>query len=150
MKAIIAITTVIWTVLGMNCLMAQDVTFEYDSNGNRVERVIPFSDKEQDKNKGEENYKDDQIQEVYIESFGKNSVNIYPNPTKGKFLVKFKGNYKEMDGSVTITSQTGTVVYRKNKVKPVLKFDIQSLQPGNYFLTIILNNQNVTWKIVKQ
>lgn len=75
-----------------------------------------------------------------------NIFNLYPNPTLGKFTLKFKDqNIKD----ILIKTISGEVkVYKENLFKKEIQFD-ENLKPGIYFVDVILTSGNqIVFKLI--
>ena len=83
-------------------------------------------------------------------------INVFPNPIKDQFTVKFNGNLKEAQQIVKITNITGRVLMTKAIAAPLLTagytIDVTHLATGMYMLEIFENgNQRVgQTKLIKQ
>lgn len=75
------------------------------------------------------------------------NIYIYPNPTNGllTFNLSSTGNEK-----IQISNSLGQVLISFNAIESATSIDISNLPTGIYFATIILNNQTITKKIIKQ
>ncbi|MFO7789832.1 MAG: T9SS type A sorting domain-containing protein [Bacteroidales bacterium] len=78
----------------------------------------------------------------------------YPNPVRDKLNVSvLLENKQDLHFSI-LNAQAQVIAYynRKNIFpgKYLFRFDVSNYQPGMYFISINLNNQNNTQKIIKQ
>lgn len=130
-------------------LFAQDVEFTYDLNGNRENRIIDMS-KSSDNINDSTNINDEKLPKIYTETLNNHTVTIFPNPSEGAFQVKIEGLEDDVKGSLTLTSLSGIVIYKLDNIKPENNIDIRNTEGGTYFLSIILNDQKSTWKVIKK
>ena len=68
-------------------------------------------------------------------------INIYPNPSNGKFTIQFK-NESPINNQITIIDITGKVIYKNNLFQKNTTVDITENEAGIYSL-IIKNQENV-------
>lgn len=81
-----------------------------------------------------------------LEMIGANgTMNVYPNPTSGKFTVSAKSN---INGTIEVFNDLGQLVYTQN-VKGVNKkqVEIKDLAPGVYNIKITSDNQVFSGKL---
>ena len=114
----------------------------------------------------ERKYKDCNVQivQVTVEEGGNNNttnteedlhdrriVYVYPNPTKGTFLIDFQ-EYNNMDNvRVMIYNLQGNLLQHIEKVENSRKFiNLAPYPPGIYILQVIDGNIKDEWKIVKE
>ena len=81
-------------------------------------------------------------------SFLPDDVDVYPNPTNSSFMVSFK-NQEFNKKQLTIVDISGKKVYElvTNKDKEVI--DLGTYPKGVYFLEILIENEKVVQKIIK-
>jgi len=75
--------------------------------------------------------------------FSLNATQIYPNPTKGDFLVKANTNLD----TITIYTQTGAFVKKiqVNDASEVVEVNVKGLQSGVYLIELV-NDTEKSWK----
>ena len=116
------------------------VRFSYSPNGERIEReVIVLGGK--DINKSCES----------LFSFDKESrtINIYPNPFQNELKIEIEGEDTDEFWEYTVYSIRGTYISSGNlKNGEILEFG--DLSPGVYFLTLFIENDKKTWKLIKK
>jgi len=75
-----------------------------------------------------------------------NSIQIMPNPTKGKFTIISDITNAQF---INIVNELGQIVYSENNVNLSQKtFDLQSLPMGTYIINIMNDNQLTTAKLI--
>jgi hypothetical protein len=77
-------------------------------------------------------------------SLSNNSVNIFPNPTKGAFTIETSATYTQ----VTVMDITGKEVYTTNVFKPMNSIDLGQQEKGIYFIAIQGENGRVMKKVI--
>lgn len=75
-----------------------------------------------------------------------NNISLYPNPSES--FVSFKEQFNQQQFNVVIVNSLGQTVFEDSTSSNTL--NINSLEPGLYFLKIILNNKTYTAKFIKQ
>lgn len=115
--------------------------YTYDSAGNRVSREIIIGvagDEPQD------------IAASLIDVVASRAVRIYPNPTNGKLTISID-DYEEPDqASFIIYDLSGVIVYDSKVTGQASSVDISDCQSGIYILTIMINGNQSSWRIIKK
>lgn len=123
-----------------------EVTFGYDANGNRISRSILFGKifedgKNVEAEKGLETIVMDQISGV--------EFSIYPNPTRGRFLVEVNDPGKGPLLRVVLLTPQGDVLTKKILDVNTEEFDLSDYPAGIYMLHLMAGDETHVWKIVK-
>lgn len=123
-----------------------EVTFGYDANGNRISRSILFGKifedgKNVEAEKGLETIVMDQISGV--------EFSIYPNPTRGRFLVDVSDPGKGPLLRVVLLTPQGDVLTKKILDVNTEEFDLSDYLAGIYMLHLMAGDETHVWKIVK-
>ena len=115
--------------------------YTYDSAGNRVSREIIIGvagDEPQD------------IAASLIDVVASKAVRIYPNPTDGNLTISID-DYEESDqASSIIYDLSGAIVYDSKATGQASSVDISDCQSGIYILTIMINGNQSSWRIIKK
>lgn len=115
--------------------------YTYDSAGNRVSREIIIGvagDEPQD------------IAASLIDVVASKTVRIYPNPTDGNLTISID-DYEESDqASFIIYDLSGVIVYDSKATGQASSVDISDCQSGIYILTIIINGNHSSWRVIKK
>ena len=125
-------------------------TYDYDNAGNRILRTTvrlrqavaaeadtSFADTSNNK------------QEPYYEEIvGENNVTVYPNPTKG--LVTLQFNKPVKTGLYRLSDLSGKLLLDGAITTSIFTLDLSRYENGVYLLTLTLDGQTDTWKIIKQ
>ena len=135
------------------------VVFSYDASGNRITReaiYIPPKSEKPVKGQKEDTTgitNPDILKTEIVKhtaNVGAISINIFPNPTGGKFKVVFEGWEKETTASLQLHTLSGTEVLKMENLKQETNIDIKSQPDGTYILTVIVNGKKEIWKVVKR
>lgn len=88
----------------------------------------------------------------------KKSFSVYPNPSKGKFIINFENSpffkepvpnsFREGIGDLTISDITGKIIMTRGYIP--MQIDISNYPKGIYFITIKKSNYYETQKIIIQ
>ena len=78
---------------------------------------------------------------VHTANIGDITLNIFPNPTGGKFIVELDGWNKEAKAELQLYTLSGTEIKQVRKLKHETNIDITSQPNGTYILTIIINGR---------
>ncbi|WP_395049179.1 T9SS type A sorting domain-containing protein [Flavobacterium sp.] len=78
-----------------------------------------------------------------VDDYSLNATQIYPNPSKGEFMVKTKSNLEK----INIYSQTGAFIkaYEVNNSNDSVEVKINGMQAGVYLIELV-NEKEKTWK----
>ncbi|MDH6307248.1 hypothetical protein M2451_000397 [Dysgonomonas sp. PFB1-18] len=138
MKKIIFIAILSMSVL---LIRAQSkISFNYDSSGNRTERVIALTKSAVT------------TQELITENVNEQyELKIYPNPTKGQIKLEISNSDKIKSCTITINAMSnGKLVLRKKATLPVTDIDISNQLNGFYIMVIEIDGNYSSWKILKK
>ena len=120
------------------------VTFAYDANGNRISRVITFTD----------DYRGNITDTTYSESLTDNisgcEISIYPNPTTENVYLKIASFEEDKEIIVTLYSPLGIRIESKKISSEMMGFDLSGLSSGTYIMELYDGKERITWKIIKE
>lgn len=80
-----------------------------------------------------------------IKEFDSSSISMYPNPSNNWVTI----DSKEIVDSVSIVNVLGQIMLNKEVNNTSFTLDISNLNPGQYFVNIISNNNKLVKKLVK-
>lgn len=148
MKAFISrVFVMIMYVVGITAnIHAQtySVTFAYDANGNRISRVITFTD----------DYRGNITDTTGFESLTDNisgcEISIYPNPTTENVYLKIASFEEDKEIIVTLYSPLGIRIESKKISSEMMGFDLSGLSSGTYIMELYDGKERITWKIIKE
>jgi hypothetical protein len=140
-KQIIIILIIILT--GYVVLHAQEIHYDYDEAGNRIERKYITL-----KSASAGIALDSVMVEEQIEEF---KVMIYPNPTRGVLKVVIQGTEVDFESSaISIYNMQGALLYKQKPAKQSNEINLQNEACGMYFLKLLLNKKVHNWTVIKQ
>jgi len=128
---------------------AQTVSYTYDDSGNRETRTIVMGgglksavsqSAETDKNE----------EEIFQETLGEMSINIFPNPTTGKLSIRFDNRPEDVKTSITVYDLNARIICRKTNIPESSEIDLSQEPAGNYILVIRVGEIASRWQVVKQ
>lgn len=142
----IALLLVCSGVLPLFCFSQNygEVSFSYDSNGNRISSSIMFRADNRDETDKEGEY----LSKV-SELFGDMEVSLYPNPTPDCFTMSVKG-VESKDVRILLFTTEGVALEEKTMRDGVARFDLSSRAVGVYLVRLTMNGISKTWKVLKQ
>lgn len=150
MKKTTIIMTIVLALMAFAPCFAQQsgsVTFGYDANGNRISREISMK-KVEENGKNVEN--DNRFLSEATDVISTLEVELYPNPTTGKFSVSMKCEETYEPLHLVLFTPTGVVLADETLNSDCVEFDLLGQASGVYFLKLVANGESHTWKIVKK
>ena len=85
-----------------------------------------------------------------VETNGKNSFSIYPNPTSGKFRLELKEFNPLKNPAMEIFNSTGTLIKNTSIAGSTIEVDISTYPKGLYFIKITDGKRVHTKRIIKE
>lgn len=122
-------------------MLADDVTYSYDSAGNRIKREIVLK-KTVSPTRGASDYASEFVDD--------REMRIYPNPTYGQLTVEIPGFTIGDECELLVVSLSGEIILSRKAGAPTETLDISGQKNGVYILHISFNGKESTWKILKQ
>ena len=98
----------------------------------------------------EQEYKYDEQKKEYTDVLNNHEITIFPNPNGGQFDVVITNIGAVNKAVITLYSVTGEPLLTRKNPEETEHFDIRHLRNGTYLLTIQLDKEQTTWKIIKQ
>ncbi len=133
----------------------EDIKITYDLNGNRISRYVFMIS-------SVENNAADSLSSVFRfsnsdpiidnipEKLEQIKISLFPNPNDGRFRVILDDYGKIDHANISIFSMQGAAIYQREITEASTEIDITNHENGTYFLTICINEQKKTWKVIKQ
>jgi hypothetical protein len=123
-------------ILGQN-----KVEYTYDQAGNRLTRqIVPLNKSATIGN-----------EEVVFESkTEKQSIKLYPNPTKGELKLNISSWNTETIANYTVTDISGRKILQRTVSNSVSTIDLSAQTKGSYILRLFIDNEWLEWKIIKE
>lgn len=161
MNQLKAFLIVVFIILGISIQAQNDVfeyRFEYDANGNRVQRNIIHITKRESliaNNNIDEsnNTSEDEILDrakIPVIKFNNLDAIVYPNPTKGQLIIELLNFDEVNNGMILISDMQGRVIFSQKKIDKRTAIDLSNQPAGNYLLRINANKLQKEWTILKQ
>lgn len=125
-------------------------TYDYDNAGNRILRTtVPLRQAiAADSDTIFADVSNTKQEPYYEEIVGENNVKVYPNPTKGMVTLQFDKPVKT--GLYRLSDLSGKLLSDGTITNPIVTLDLSRYENGVYLLTLTLDGQTDTWKIIKQ
>lgn len=120
------------------------VSFDYDTNGNRISRSLLFS---KDSRNGMES--DSKFVNSMSDFFGEMSIRIYPNPTPDRFTMSVDGDHA-VDAHAFLFTFEGVLLDEKTVKNGSVEFNLSGRSSGIYLLRLTLNGESKTWRVLKK
>jgi len=89
-------------------------------------------------------------QNSFTENIGNYNMLVFPNPTKGKILLKITGKERLGDTHLFVYSESGVELYKRDNFSNETIVDFSGYTVGTYFLKVQIAKSNKTIKIVKE
>jgi YD repeat-containing protein len=124
------------------------LSYDYDASGNRIQRTVIM--KKSMNAIGLNGSTTPIEQKVETDLFNKLKVTIYPNPTKGELGVDITGDIEMPESSLNLYTLNGQLLIKKEHLMKQNRLDLSRFISGIYFLKLIVGNDVMTWKIVKE
>jgi len=167
MKKIMVISSVLFlTVLLVFSATAQltqpsTLNLTYDASGNGIHRhltiiEIPLSPPQSKKIKSGDTTNtntpltshEDSVNEEKAYKRMLENVKVYPNPTQTVIKIEIKVPMENVYTAI-LFDEKGTEIIRKTFNVSYCEIDISALQTADYFLHIVSNDMQISWKIIK-
>ena len=123
------------------------VSFGYDSSGNRISRVINMSVRSQQIEEKSEKKIEQKIHSEELKDF---SIKIYPNPTKGDITFEIQNLPEGKTANMKLYDISGALVLQKTNIKDKEYLNISNWPEGVYIAKISAGDSTTEWKIIKQ
>lgn len=123
-------------------------TYDYDAAGNRILRkTIEINQRVLKSDSTEATSEDSNQKSHYDEFVGKHVVNVFPNPTHGMLTLQFEQSVD--NGYYQLFGLQGQLL-AEGRITTTTILNLSQYQTGVYMLTIVLNDEKETWKIIKK
>jgi len=146
-KSNLVFFVVIWlilpSVLKAHNLCDTTYVFTYDDSGNRTGRTINFlkSTQIQGTTSGTE-------ADVITEELNEKEILIYPNPTKGDLKIEIP-ELGDTSARLFIFNNQGKLLIDKRITNTLSEINISQYSSGLYILKILIEQNSIEWKIIK-
>lgn len=147
MKKLITFLTIVLCAISYNAV-SQSVSFSYDADGNmETRRVVTLKSATIGGNENE--VEEEFLPEIISAELGKQTITIYPNPTKGRILVEIQPLNYEEENFMRLFNSQGQLIETAQIVSEQTPLEIAG-SSGIYLLDVHLGKNVSKWKIVKQ
>lgn len=123
-------------------VFAQSVSYSYDNAGNRTARAIVL--------KAPQAPNEQKTITALPDLISKRAVLIYPNPTKGILSLEIKDYTDKLQAEFRLTDLSGRIIMEQKATSNIQTIDLNRQVAGIYLLQIRINDESVTWKIIKE
>ena len=125
-------------------------TYDYDNAGNRILRTTLTLRQTvaTEADTSFANVSNTKQEPYYEEIVGENNVKVYPNPTKGMVTLQLGKPVKA--GLYRLSDLSGKLLLDGTITTSIFTLDLSRYENGVYLLTLTLDGQTDTWKIIKQ
>ena len=124
-----------------SAIQAQQIAYSYDAAGNRIGRSLANGINQAPRKTESENNGSDRLQR---------SLSVGPNPTSGLLAVKHSRWDDSDECRLQITTLSGQVLIEQNMTSAEATLDLSTYPNGYYLLSVELNDEQKTYKIIKK
>lgn len=128
-------------------LKAQTIHYSYDAAGNRIKREIVLAPEDSLTRQSEVKKA---MTANYSDMLSGRNLRIYPNPTEGILKVDFSGCTDAEQCHVKLFNMSGQQLFFTDSPSSIETINLISQPKGIYLLSIIINGEESTWRIIKK
>lgn len=122
---------------------AQTVKFDYDNDGNVRQRKVLIMSVPKQKQATE-------TPAPVTQDLGEQKISLYPNPTRGEFLLSVQLLNNKETNSYSLYSLNGSLIAKEPISGNSTTVNISEYPKGIYLLDIFLGDKVSRWKVIKQ
>ena len=141
MKKFISIIAFTMLMMGSITGYAQNIGFKYDKTGNRTSRFVIH-------------LKDIPVKDTaslaHENLLNGTAIIIKPNPTGGVLNVQILKADNKQEIKIYLHNVSGKLLFKNEHCTNNTLVDITSRENGMYILSVLVNNEKRTWKIIKE
>lgn len=129
------------------------IHYTNDDAGNRIKRELKVIELKSTNITNDTTQTDSLSREEFnksSESFGKTTVNVFPNPTPGIAQIEVGGELPESVSTFQVFDLTGKSILSATFNESTTNIDLSAYPNGKYILKIICNNKSKEWILIKQ
>jgi len=164
MRTIILILSAFWLLSNVLFAQSVQVSFGYDTNGNRISKTIILGTVIHQVNNNTDSTLINNNEtshakqladskkfnnDIYNDNVDKAEIEIAPNPTTGTLLITVKNIYENISGNLIVYDLNGKIVFSKSNIENSNFINISHCMSGTYILNISINGTLSKWKILK-
>lgn len=124
-------------------VQSQSIAYDYDQAGNRISRVIKLPNKAK-------KHVETTDSTVVKDQLGKQTITVYPNPTRGALGVDIKGSDVTDQTSITVYNGQGVQLYFTKADAGLNSIDMSAYPVGWYILRVQIGSYKKEYKIIKE
>lgn len=126
-------------------VQSQSIAYEYDQAGNRISRkIITVGSSQIKRHTGTTD------STVVKDQLGKQTITVYPNPTRGALGVEIKGSDVTEQTSITVYNGQGVQLYFTKADVGLNSIDMSAYPTGWYILRVQIGSYKKEYKIIKE
>jgi len=125
------------------------ISFTYDADGNMESRTVVTLKSASFVNEEGNVEEEETIPEIVSAELGKQTITVYPNPTRGKILVEIQPLNHEEENFMRLFNSQGQLIETVNIASERTPLEIAG-SAGVYLLDVHLGSNISKWKIIKQ
>ena len=137
------------SVFAIKPVYSQTVNFDYDASGNCIikYKTIVLGPSFIKRNSTPQ----DTIPKLTEKGFlGEREITIFPNPTKGFLKVEISGIQPQTPMIYILSDTSGRLIKSEEITTLSFNIDMTKLPTAVYYLTILFDNKQDKWKIVRE
>lgn len=128
------------TLMLSSVVYAQRVTYSYDAAGNRIARTLSTESLQAQRNMAMGGLSSSLGQKVIIS----------PNPTEGLLYVRILSLSENDLCQMSLTNLSGQTVAEREVHAAQTEINLSSYPSGCYLLSVVINGEGITYKIIKK
>ena len=144
LKTLLAVLTI---MLLPSELDAQNIHYSYDAAGNRIRREIVLAPEDS-------LTRQSQVKKAMTSScsdmLSGKTIRIYPNPTDGILKVDMAGCNDVEQCQVRLFNMSGQQLFNTDAPSSIVTVNLTTQPKGVYLLSIMINGEESTWRIIKK
>jgi hypothetical protein len=130
-------------ILSAGLVFGQDVSFDYDADGNMEFRYVV------ELRSSAQSTEEEETTGVVTSEIPNGKIVIYPNPTKGKITIDITPIVPEEKNLLQLYDMNGKLLENREMKESQTDLEING-PPGTYLLNIYRGETVSKWKIIKQ
>ena len=134
----------LFVLLFVSAYSQHNLSYAYDSSGNRISRTIVMSSRSAD---AVETSKDNTFYEEQISGM---QWKIYPNPVKDQLTIQLPAYDASSKGEFALFGMSGVVMLKGKIISEITQIDMSGFTTGTYVLHIVISGERTAWKVLKQ
>ncbi|MFA4853264.1 MAG: T9SS type A sorting domain-containing protein [Bacteroidales bacterium] len=131
------------------------IEYTYDAAGNRTQRFVIYlklADTTNLQDSASQVNQPADSSSVFSENIGNCKVSVFPNPIQGKLTLRIINTLSPAQTPETKTfiyNESGTLLKQTVATEPEQSIDFSMFTVGVYYLKVMVNNADKTFKIIK-